>query len=171
MEQGIRDGTGSRVGKTIIFAREPQPRCPAQALFDEMYPQYGGSFCRVIDNYDPRAEELIDEFKGAVDRPELTIAISVDMLDTGIDVPGSRQSGLRQAGVFLCQVLADDRSRHPSLPKPVRPGQAQDALPDLRSLGQLRVVWFEVDPIGWTKNSRSLAITAEVVLSLGLALS
>jgi type I restriction enzyme, R subunit len=30
--------------------------------FDEMYPQYGGKFCHVIDNYDPRAEQLIDDF-------------------------------------------------------------------------------------------------------------
>ena len=52
-----------------------------------MYPQYGGKFCRVIDNYDPRAEELIDDFKGEGNNPDLTIAISVDMLDTGIDVP------------------------------------------------------------------------------------
>ena len=52
-----------------------------------MYPQYGGQFCRVIDNYDPRAEELIDDFKGEGNNPDLTIAISVDMLDTGIDVP------------------------------------------------------------------------------------
>ena len=88
MEQGIRDGTGSRVGKSIIFARDHNHAVLLQALFDEMYPQYAGSFCRVIDHYDPRAEELIDEFKGLVDRPKLTIAISVDMLDTGIDVPG-----------------------------------------------------------------------------------
>jgi len=54
-------------------------------VFDELYPQYGGKFCQVIDNYDPRAEQLIDDFKEA--SHELTIAISVDMLDTGIDVP------------------------------------------------------------------------------------
>jgi type I restriction enzyme R subunit len=52
-----------------------------------MYPQYGGNFCRVIDTYDARAEELIDDFKGEGNNPDLTIAVSVDMLDTGIDVP------------------------------------------------------------------------------------
>ena len=56
-------------------------------LFDEMYPQYGGRFCQVIDNYDPRAEQLIDDFKGDGTNDDLTIAISVDMLDTGIDIP------------------------------------------------------------------------------------
>src|SRR5207244_1465822 len=54
---------------------------------DEMCPQYGGNFCRVIDTYDARAEELIDDFKGEGTNPDLTIAISVDMLDTGVDVP------------------------------------------------------------------------------------
>jgi type I restriction enzyme R subunit len=87
MERGIRDATGSRVGKSIIFARDHNHAVLLQTLFDEMYPQYGGKFCRVIDNYDPRAEELIDDFKGEGTNPDLTIAISVDMLDTGIDVP------------------------------------------------------------------------------------
>lgn len=87
MERGIRDGTGSHVGKTIIFARNHNHAVLLQNLFDEMYPQYGGNFCRVIDNYDPRAEELIDDFKGEGKNPDLMIAVSVDMLDTGIDVP------------------------------------------------------------------------------------
>ena len=87
MEHGIRDATSTRVGKTIVFARNHNHAVLLQNLFDEMYPQYGGNFCRVIDNYDPRAEDLIDDFKGEGTNPELTIAISVDMLDTGIDVP------------------------------------------------------------------------------------
>src|SRR5436305_12813350 len=87
MENGIKDSTGTRVGKSIIFARNHNHSILLQNLFDEMYPQYGGKFCRVIDNYDPRAEELIDDFKGEGNNPDLTIAISVDMLDTGIDVP------------------------------------------------------------------------------------
>ncbi|MCP5461893.1 MAG: hypothetical protein H7A34_01775 [bacterium] len=44
-------------------------------------------FCAVIDNYIDRAEQLIDDFKGEGNNNNLTIAISVDMLDTGIDVP------------------------------------------------------------------------------------
>lgn len=87
MEHGVRDATGSRVGKSIIFARSHQHAMLLQGLFENLYPQYGGDFCRVIDNYDPRAEELIDDFKGIGKNRELTIAISVDMLDTGIDVP------------------------------------------------------------------------------------
>ena len=87
MEHGIRDATGTNPGKTIIFARNHNHALVLQELFDQMYPQYGGNFCRIIDNYDPRAEELIDDFKGIGNNPELTIAISVDMLDTGVDVP------------------------------------------------------------------------------------
>ena len=85
MENGIRDAADQSIGKTIIFARNHMHAMLMCNLFDEMYPQYGGKLCRVIDNYDPRAEQLIDDFKSNTN--ELTLAISVDMLDTGIDVP------------------------------------------------------------------------------------
>jgi type I restriction enzyme R subunit len=87
MENGLRDATGQLPGKSIIFARNHQHAILLSKLFDEMYPQYGGKFCQVIDNYDPRAEQLIDDFKGEGTNNDLTIAISVDMLDTGIDIP------------------------------------------------------------------------------------
>ena len=87
MENGIKDTTGQVLGKSIIFARNHHHAMLLRQLFDEMYPQYAGKFCQVIDNYDPRAEQLIDDFKGEGTNDELTIAISVDMLDTGIDVP------------------------------------------------------------------------------------
>jgi type I restriction enzyme R subunit len=87
MENGIRLADGQTLGKTIIFARNHIHAKLLEKLFDEGYPQYGGKFCQVIDNYDPRADELIDDFKGDGSNGHLTIAISVDMLDTGIDVP------------------------------------------------------------------------------------
>jgi type I restriction enzyme R subunit len=87
MENGLRDATGQVPGKTIVFARNHQHAVLMRQMFDEMYPQYGGRFCQVIDNYDPRAEQLIDDFKGEGTNDDLTIAISVDMLDTGIDIP------------------------------------------------------------------------------------
>jgi type I restriction enzyme, R subunit len=87
MENGLRDATSQLPGKSIIFARNHQHANLLRQLFDEMYPQYGGTFCQVIDNYDPRAEQLIDDFKGDGTNNDLTIAISVDMLDTGIDIP------------------------------------------------------------------------------------
>ncbi len=87
MENGLREATGQHPGKSIIFARNHKHAILLAELFDEMYPQYGGSFCQVIDNYDSRAEQLIDDFKGHGNNKDLTIAISVDMLDTGIDIP------------------------------------------------------------------------------------
>lgn len=87
MEQGQRQADGQTLGKTIIFARNHIHAKLLEELFDEMYPMYGGRFCQVIDNYDPRAEDLIDDFKGEGRNSQLTIAVSVDMLDTGIDIP------------------------------------------------------------------------------------
>lgn len=90
MEHGLREGTGQHIGKTIIFARNHNHAVQIQHLFEEMYPQYmkpKKEFCAVIDNYVDRAEQLIDDFKGDGNNDNLTIAISVDMLDTGIDVP------------------------------------------------------------------------------------
>ena len=83
------DRDGQLPGKTIIFARNHKHALLLNELFDDMYPQFAGCFRQVIDNYDPRAEQLIDDFKGLDEstNKELTIAISVDMLDTGIDVP------------------------------------------------------------------------------------
>ena len=86
MENGIQDETGQYPGKTIVFARNHNHAVLMAEVFNELFPQYGGKFCRVIDNYDPRAEQLIDDFKSAKDS-DPRIAISVDMLDTGIDVP------------------------------------------------------------------------------------
>ena len=85
MENGIRETTGSHVGKTIVFARSHVHAVYLAEVFSEIYPQYGSAFCRVIDNQEPKADQLIDDFKNSEN--ELTIAISVDMLDTGIDVP------------------------------------------------------------------------------------
>lgn len=85
MEEGLRESTGSHVGKTIVFARNHLHALHLADVFTELYPQYGSAFCRVIDNQEPKAEQLIDDFKNV--NNELTIAISIDMLDTGIDVP------------------------------------------------------------------------------------
>ena len=86
MENGIREETGQYPGKSIIFARNHNHAVLLAEVFNELYPQYGGKFCRVIDNYDPRAEQLIDDLKAHKESRPM-IAISVDMLDTGIDIP------------------------------------------------------------------------------------
>src|SRR5262249_37872318 len=64
MENGLRDASGTRLGKTILFARSEQhARKVLLPLFYELFPEMGGNFCKVISHTDPRAEDLIDEFK------------------------------------------------------------------------------------------------------------
>src|SRR5262249_10538663 len=85
MAKGQRVAGGDRLGKTIIFAKTQQHAVFIAARFDLMYPQYGGEFARVITHQTERAKDLITAFKNPDGPPH--IAISVDMLDTGIDVP------------------------------------------------------------------------------------
>ena len=85
IKNGIKDATGSLVGKTIVFAQSQGHAEHLEKLFTELYPQYGTRVCKVIHNKVTRADALIDEFKEGSN--DFRIAISVDMLDTGIDVP------------------------------------------------------------------------------------
>ena len=84
MKKGIRNADGSTLGKTIVFARNHNHAIYLRDLFYELFPQYGAEFCEVIDNKEPRRDTLIDSFKT---EDKLMVAISVDMLDTGIDIP------------------------------------------------------------------------------------
>lgn len=85
INNGIKDETGSLVGKTIVFAQRQDHAEHLEKLFCTLYPQYGSKVCKVIHNAIPHVDTLIKEFK----KPDndFRIAISVDMLDTGIDVP------------------------------------------------------------------------------------
>ncbi|WP_069132924.1 DEAD/DEAH box helicase family protein [Rhodohalobacter halophilus] len=85
MEQGIKVEGGDRLGDTIIFAKNHKHAVFIQKVFDENYPHYAGNFARVIDNQVEQAQDLIDKFCSPGKLP--AIAISVDMLDTGIDAP------------------------------------------------------------------------------------
>jgi type I restriction enzyme R subunit len=85
INNGIKDDTGSLVGKTIIFAQRQDHAEHLEKLFCKLYPQYGSKVCKVIHNAIPKVESLIKEFKKP--KNDFRIAISVDMLDTGIDVP------------------------------------------------------------------------------------
>lgn len=85
INNGIKDETGSLVGKTIIFAQRQDHAEHLEKLFCKLYPQYGTKVCKVIHNAIPHVDSLIKEFKKAGN--DFRIAISVDMLDTGIDVP------------------------------------------------------------------------------------
>ena len=85
MTQGLKVEGGDRLGKTIIFAKTHDHAEFIAARFDKAYPHYKGHFGRVIDFKVTYAQSLIDDFSKKDKAPH--IAISVDMLDTGIDVP------------------------------------------------------------------------------------
>jgi type I restriction enzyme R subunit len=85
MEKGIKVAGGDRLGKTIIFAKNKEHARFIEQRFNVHYPSQKGVFARVIDHYEPYAAVLLDDFKIATKPPH--IAVSVDMLDTGIDVP------------------------------------------------------------------------------------
>jgi type I restriction enzyme R subunit len=86
MQNGIKVEGGDRIGKTIIFAKNQSHAKFIEQRFNAAYPALAGHFARVI-TYEtgPYAQTLIDDFSKKNSVPH--IAISVDMLDTGIDVP------------------------------------------------------------------------------------
>lgn len=85
MTEGYKVAGGDRLGKTIIFAKSQAHAEFIEQRFNVAYPEYGGEFARVITHSTTYAQSLIDSFSQADKAPH--IAISVDMLDTGIDVP------------------------------------------------------------------------------------
>jgi type I restriction enzyme R subunit len=85
MTEGHKIAGGDRLGKTIIFAKNQRHAEFIEQRFNIQYPEYGGEFARVITHATTYAQNLIDNFSQPEKAPH--IAISVDMLDTGIDVP------------------------------------------------------------------------------------
>jgi type I site-specific restriction-modification system, R (restriction) subunit and related helicases len=84
MTHGLTIDYGNKLGKTIIFAKNHTHAEKILSVFNQEYPHLPG-FAKVIDNYVTYAQSAIDEFSDPKKLPQ--IAISVDMLDTGIDVP------------------------------------------------------------------------------------
>ena len=85
MSKGLKVEGGDKLGKTIIFARNHNHAIEIVKTFDSLYPKFNGEFARVIDNQINFASNLIESFEIPEKLPQ--IAVSVDMLDTGIDVP------------------------------------------------------------------------------------
>ena len=85
MSKGLKVEGGDKLGKTIIFARNHKHAEEIVNVFNSLYPKYNGDFARVIDNQVNFASTVIDSFEIPEKFPQ--IAVSVDMLDTGIDVP------------------------------------------------------------------------------------
>ena len=84
MKDGIHVDYGNKLGKTIIFAKNHKHAEEILKVFNEEYPHLPG-FAQVVDNTINYAQTLIDQFSDPMKLPQ--IAISVDMLDTGIDIP------------------------------------------------------------------------------------
>ncbi|GAB2767550.1 DEAD/DEAH box helicase family protein [Nocardioides salsibiostraticola] len=85
MKDGHKVAGGDRLGKTIIFAKNQKHADFIEQRFNLAYPHHAGAFARVITHSVTYAQSLIDDFSIKDKAPH--IAISVDMLDTGIDVP------------------------------------------------------------------------------------
>ena len=85
MEHGHTVEGGDRLAKTILFARNHNHAQFIEERFNHHYPQHKGSFARIIDHHATYAQSLLDDFAQKDSTPH--IAISVDMLDTGIDIP------------------------------------------------------------------------------------
>ena len=85
MERGHKVAGGDRIGKTIVFAKNQRHAEFIAKRFDANYPQHRGQWARTITFKTDYAQTLIDDFSQKDKAPH--IAISVDMLDTGIDVP------------------------------------------------------------------------------------
>lgn len=85
MERGIMVNGGERIGKTIIFAQNKRHAEFILERFNKLYPQYHGTWASRVVCDDSYAQTVIDNFKEAEKTPY--IVVSVDMMDTGIDVP------------------------------------------------------------------------------------
>ena len=85
MEKGLKVKSGEEIGKTIIFAMNHSHAELIVERFRTLYPEKEPDYCQLIDNYVNKAHGLILDFEQIDKYPQ--IAVSVDMLDTGVDVP------------------------------------------------------------------------------------
>ena len=85
MVDGLRVEGREKLGKTIIFAKNSNHAKAIVDRFNKLYPEYSGNFAKVIDYSINYIDTLIDDFSNKDKMPQ--IAVSVDMLDTGIDIP------------------------------------------------------------------------------------
>ena len=85
MEKGLKIEGGDKLGKTIIFAKNSLHAEAIVKRFQILFPEYGGDFIKQIDYSIKYCDALIDDFSTKDKMPQ--IAVSVDMLDTGIDIP------------------------------------------------------------------------------------
>lgn len=84
MQWGLRVENGETMGKTIIFAYNHKHAQMIVECFHELYPEYPANTCQLVDYQVNYGEDLVIKFE---EDPEFRIAVSVDMLDTGVDIP------------------------------------------------------------------------------------
>jgi len=84
MREGQRVESGELIGKSVIFAVNHRHADMIVRRFNAKFPELGDAYCQLIDNQVEKSGEKIDEFR---DKRAFRIAVSVDMLDTGVDVP------------------------------------------------------------------------------------
>lgn len=84
MTSGLKVNGGQDIGKTIIFAVNHKHAQLIVDTFKKTNPQYGDDYCTLIDNEVKGAQDLIEKFD---QHEDIRIAVSVDMMDTGVDVP------------------------------------------------------------------------------------
>ncbi len=87
MTNGLKTQGGDKLGKSIIFARNHNHAIFIEERFNKNYPEYSGKFLRVIDNYETKAQDLLETFCLHHEEADPQIAVSVDMMDTGVDAP------------------------------------------------------------------------------------
>ena len=87
MTDGVKVEGGDKLGKTIIFAKNHKHAVFIEERFNKNYPEYKGKFLRVIDNYETKAQDLLETFVDHHVEHDPQIAVSVDMMDTGVDAP------------------------------------------------------------------------------------
>ena len=87
MTDGIKVSGGDKLGKTIVFAKNHAHAVFIEERFNFNYPEFGGKFLRVIDNYETKAQDLLERFTDHLEELDPQVAVSVDMMDTGVDAP------------------------------------------------------------------------------------
>lgn len=85
MEHGIKVQGGDKLGKTIIFAKNHNHAEYIEERFNKNYPEHAGGFLRIIDNQTAKAADMINKFSDPKIEYLPQIAVSVDMMDTGVD--------------------------------------------------------------------------------------
>lgn len=157
MEHGVKVEGGDRIGDTIIFAKNIRHAEYIQKVFDRNYPKYAGHLAQTIANQIDYSQDLIEKFCLPGKMP--AIAISVDMMDTGIDAPDCVNlvffKPVRSKAKFYQMIGRGTRLR----PDLFGPGQNKQHFLIFDYCGNFE--FFEQNPDGFDTN-KGPSITAQI---------